>query len=457
MNPAPKSHPSRREFLANSGKALAATALAGITLPHVHAAEDNTIRLALIGCGGRGGGAVKDAFSTTGGPVKLVAMADLFEDRLTRCYDSLQKEKEFEELLDVPPERKFLGMDAYKKAMDCLRPGDVAIFATHPAFRWVHFRYAIQKGLNVFMEKPIAVDAPSARRMLALADEADKKKLKVGVGLMVRHCRARQELHQRIQQGEIGDIVLMRAYRLHGPYSGTFCGPKPADQSELHYQLRRPIGFLWLSGGLFSDYNIHQIDECSWMKNAWPVKASGIGGRHYRGNCVDQNFDTYSIEYTYPDGAKLFFESRIMEGCAKKFASFAHGTRGCAVISTSAHTPGKCRIFRGHDLDAEPVWAFPQPEVTPYKLEWQDLLDAIREDKPYNEAKRGAIASLVTAMGRFAAHTGQEVTYDEMLNHDHEFAPDLDKLTMDSPAPLQADADGKYPVPMPGKITNREY
>lgn len=450
-----KSSQSRREFLAASGKALAATALAGITLPHVHAQEDNTIQLALIGCGGRGSGAVGNAFAISGGPLKLVAMADVFQDRLARSYGSLKKT--FDLQVDVPEERKFLGLDAYKKAMDCLKPGDVAIFSTFPAFRWVHFQYAIQKGLNVFMEKPITADAPTTRKMLALADEADKKNLKVGVGLMIRHCRARQELHQRIQQGEIGDIVLMRAYRLHGPYGGSFCGPKPADQSELHYQLRRAHCFLWLSGGLFSDYNIHQIDECSWMKNAWPVKASGIGGRHYRGDKVDQNFDTYSIEYTYPDGTKLFFESRIMENCAKRFSSFAHGSRGSAIISTSSHTPGKCRVFRGHDFDAEPAWAFPQPETSPYEYEWQDLLDAIRNNKPYNEAKRGAIASLVTAMGRFAAHTGQEITYDEMLNHEHEFAPDLDKLTLDSPAPLQAGPDGKYPVPMPGIITKREY
>ncbi|MCX7887330.1 MAG: Gfo/Idh/MocA family oxidoreductase, partial [Verrucomicrobiae bacterium] len=403
----------------------------------------------------RGSGAVRDAYSTTGGRVKLVAMADIFEDRLKRSYEALQKE--LGEEMEVPEERRFLGMDAYKKAMDCLKPGDVAIFATFPAFRWVHFQYAIKKGINVFMEKPITVDGPSTRKMLALAEEADKKNLKVGVGLMVRHCRARQELHQRIQNGEIGDIILMRAYRIHPPYGGSFCGPKPPDQKELHYQLRKPHCFLWVSGGIFSDYNIHQIDECSWMKNAWPVKASAIGGRHYRGNNVDQNFDTYSVEYTYPDGTKLFFESCVMHGVKQKFCSFAHGTRGSAIISTAAHTPGKCRIFRGHNFDAEPAWAYPQPEVSPYKLEWQDLLDAIRNNQPYNEAKRGAIASLVTAMGRFAAHTGQEITYEEMLNHDHEFAPDVDKLTMDSPAPLQADADGKYPVPMPGITTKREY
>jgi predicted dehydrogenase len=455
MKPKLESSQSRREFLAVSGKALAGAALAGITLPHVHAQEDNTIRLALIGSGGRGGGAVANAFAASGGPIKLVAMADVFEDRLALRYKALKKQ--FDMQVDVPEDRKFIGMDACKKAMDCLKPGDVAIFATYPAFRWVHFAYAIQKGLNVFMEKPISVDGPSTRKMLALAEEADKKNLKVAVGLMIRHCRARQELYKRIKDGEIGDIILMRAYRMHGPVSTAFSGPKPVDVSDLHYQLRRAVSFLWVSGGLFSDFNIHQIDECSWMKDSWPVKASGIGGRHYRGEFVDQNFDTYSVEYTYADGTKLFFESRIMNDCSRLFASFAHGTRGCGTITRKSHTPGECRIHSGHDLDAKPVWAYPQPEASPYELEWQDLLDAIRNDKPYNEVKRGATASLVTAMGRFAAHTGQVVTYDEMLNQEHAFASDLDKLTMDSPAPLLADSDGKYPVPMPGITTTKEY
>jgi predicted dehydrogenase len=447
--------PSRREFLASSGKVVAGAAVAGMTVPHVHAAEDNTIRLALIGCGGRGSGAVRDAFSATGGPIKLVAMADVFQDRIAGSYQRLKKQ--FEKQVDVPEDRKFIGLDAYRRAMDCLKPGDVALFATYPAFRWVHFAYAIQKGLNVFMEKPVTVDGPSTRKLLALAEESEKKNLKVGVGLMTRHCKARQELRERIRDGQIGDIILMRTYRMHGPVSTAFSGPKPADLSELHYQLRRPVSFLWLSGGLFSDFNIHQVDECCWMKDAWPVQAHGVGGRHYRGEFVDQNFDNYSVEYTFADGTKLFFESRIMTGCHSQFSSFAHGTRGCATISKRAHTPGECRIHSGHNLNAEPVWAFPQPETSPYQLEWEDLIGAIRQDKPYNEAKRGAIASLVTSMGRMAAHTGQVITYEDMLNHEHEFAPDLEKLTMNSAAPLQAGADGKYPVPMPGVTKTREY
>jgi len=194
------------------------------------------------------------------------------------------------------------------------------------------------------------------------------------------------------------------------------------------------------------------------MKGAWPVKAQASGGRHYRGDAIDQNFDNYSVEYTYPDGTKLFYYGRNMTGCHGAFSSYAHGTKGSAVISTSGHTPGKVRTYKGHKMDkANLLWRFPQPEPNPYQLEWDDLIDAIRQDKPYNEAKRGAEASLVASMGRMAAHTGQVVTYDEMLNCEHEFAPDVDKLTMYSAAPLQAGPDGKYPVPQPGIIKQREY
>jgi predicted dehydrogenase len=320
----------------------------------------------------------------------------------------------------------------------------------------VHFIYAIEKGLNVFMEKPVTVDAPTTRRMIKLAEEADQKNLKVGVGLMIRHCKGRQALHERIQNGEIGDLMMLRAYRMHGP--GGNAGPKPADTPELLYQVARFHSFLWASGGVFSDYNIHQIDECCWMKNAWPVRAQGLGGRHYRGTSVDQNFDVYAVEYTFADGAKLFFDGRCISGCHEEFASYAHGTQGSAVISTSSHTPGKVRTYKGQNLTPDnQLWAFPQPEPNPYQLEWDDLITAIRQNTPYNEVKRGAIASLVTSMGRMAAHTGQIVTYDDMLQHDHEFAPNVDQLTMNSPAPLQAEANGKYPVPAPGLKKDREY
>ena len=194
------------------------------------------------------------------------------------------------------------------------------------------------------------------------------------------------------------------------------------------------------------------------MKDAWPVEAKGFGGRHYRGECIDQNFDTYTTEYTFADGSKMMLEGRTVEGCYPEFASFAHGTKGSAVISTSSHWPAKPRIFRGQKMDnSEVVWKFGPEKNNPYQAEWDHLMLAIREDKPYNECKRGAEASLVTSMGRLACHTGQVVTFEQMLAHDHEFAPDIDKLTLDSPAPLLAGSDGRYPVPQPGINKTREY
>ena len=453
MSESTKNATSRREFLKDTGRIAGASALVGAAMPHVYAAENNTIQVALIGCGGRGTGAAANALSVKSGPVKLVAMADVFEDRLARSHKSLSK---FADRFDVPKDRQFIGFDGYKKAMDCLKPGDVAIFATPPAFRWVHFAYAIQKGVNVFMEKPITVDGPTTRKLFKLAEESEKKNLKVGVGLMVRHCRGRQELKQRIESGEIGDIITLRAYRMSG--RSATAAPVPEGQSELLHQIRSFHAFLWASGGCFSDYYIHQIDECSWMKGAWPVKAHATGGRHYRGDSLDQNLDSYSVEYTYPDGTKLFYYGRNMTGCHNEFASYALGTKGTGIISTAAHAPGRVRTFKGHTMDkADLLWAFPQPEPSPYQMEWEDLVEAIRQDTPYNEAKRGAEASLVTSMGRMAAHTGRIVTYDEILNLDHEFAPTVNELAMNSDAPLTTGPDGKYPVPQPGIVTNREY
>ena len=302
---------SRREFLKKTGRIAAASALATSVGPRIYAAENNTIKVALIGCGGRGTGAASDALNTKSGPMKLVAMGDVFENRLNRSYKSLQNRHG--EKVNVPEDRKFIGFDAYRKAMDCLDKGDVAIFATPPAFRWVHFGYAIKKGLHVFMEKPITVDGPTTRRFLKLAEESVKKNLKVGVGLMSRHSRALEQLYQRIQDGELGEIILQRGYRMAG--RSATAGPKPDGTSELLYQVRRFHSFIWASGGMYSDYYIHIIDHLGWMKGAWPVRAQSLGGRHYRRNSVDQNFDHYAVEYTYADGSKFSFDGRAMTGC----------------------------------------------------------------------------------------------------------------------------------------------
>jgi predicted dehydrogenase len=447
---------SRRELIKTTGKIAAASAFAGMVVPQVHAGENNTIQLALIGCGGRGTGAAENALRTTG-PTRLVAMADVFPNRLNLSHTSLTNE--FRTQVDVPEARRYIGFDAYRRAMDGLREGDVVILTTPPAFRWVHFTYAIEKRLNVFMEKPISVDGPSTRRMLALGQEAARHNLKVAVGLMCRHCDARKELERRIRDGQIGDINMLRAYRMAGPTATAFSEPRPQGISELMYQIQRFHSFLWASGGAYSDFLIHNIDECCWMKGGWPVNAKASGGRHYRGNYIDQNFDTYSVEYTFGDGAKLFLEGRTMTGAHGEFASYAHGSRGSAVISISGHTPARCRISRTQNPtagNADITWRADRDEPNPYQLEWNHLMDAIRNNRAYSEVQRGAEASLITAMGRMAAHTGQVITRDQMLACTHEFAPNVDRLTLDGPSPLQA-VDGRYPVPQPGILTTREY
>lgn len=454
---------SRREFLKSTSRIAVASALASAAAPRVHAAEDNTLQVALIGCGGRGTGAAADALSVKQGPVKLVAMADIFEDRLSGSFKNLNDR--FAAQVDVPEDRKFVGFDAYKKAMDCLKPGDIAIFASPLTFRWVHFARAVEKGLHVFMEKPLTADGPTSRRLIKLAEQADAKNLKAGVGLMSRHSRALQQLHDRIQDGEIGDIVTMRAYRMTGPIGSAFSTKWPGQPSELLWQLRRFHSFIWASGGCFNDFYIHVVDHCCWMKNAWPVKAQALGGRHYRndpaGNlCVDQNFDSYSVEYTFADGAKLILDGRCVSGCANFYSSYAHGTKGSAVVSKAGDCGAPSSTYKGQSPEkASLIWEseVPADQRNPYQNEWNDLVDAIRNDKPFNEVKRGVEASLVSSLGRKAAHTGQEITFDEMLNSEDEYAPGADKFTMDSPAPVRADADGKYPIPMPGIVTKTEY
>lgn len=453
-----ESQADRRHFIKVAG---AVSALGALRAPQVfaNAGSDHVLQLALVGAGGRGTGAVADALTGAGYPMKLVAVADVFPHRLAESLDTLKQNfADKPELIDVPEDRRFIGFDAYKQAMDALRPGDVVIFASPLAFRWVHFQYAIDKGLHVFMEKPLVADGPTGKRMLELAKKADEKNLKCGVGLMVRHCRGRQELHKRIQDGEIGDIVCARAYRMHGPVGTCFTAAKPADKDELMWQIEKFHSFIWASGGLFSDFYIHQIDEVSWMKNAWPVKAQALGGRHYRGDFVDQNFDNYSVEYTFDDGSVFFFDGRTMLGCRNDMSSVVLGSKGSAIVSTSGHHPGKVRTYKSFGQDRDNMlWAYPQPEESPYQLEWKDLVKAIVHDEPYNEVPRGVEASLVTSMGRMAAHTGQEITYEQMLNCPHEMAPGVADLAQTGAAPLTPDEQGRYPVPNPGKDRRREY
>jgi predicted dehydrogenase len=231
------------------------------------------------------------------------------------------------------------------------------------------------------------------------------------------------------------------------------------------WQIRRFHSFLWASGGCFSDFYIHHIDHLCWMKNSWPVKAQGIGGRHYKTDgdgkpYVDQNFDSYSVEYIFDDGARFIMDGRCIVGAAPIYNSYIHGTEASAIASRNGDCGRPSSIYTGQNPESgKRIWQseVPEEERDPYLNEWNDLMEAIRNDKPYNEAPYGVKASLVTSMGRMACHSAQEITYDQMLNHEHEYAPGLDKLTADSPPPLRSDSEGRYPIPMPGKIKDREY
>jgi len=427
---------------------VAGSVLAGVALPRVHAAEDNTIRLALVGCGGRGSGAVGNALSSSKGPVKLIAMADVFEDRLARSYKALSGQ--FGERIDVPPERRFLGFDAYRKAIDCLGSGDVMIQATHSAFRPTHVGYAIEKGVNVFMEKSFAPDPGGTREILRIGEAAEKKNLKIGCGLMCRHSSARQALIQKIRDGALGGIQLIRAYRMD---PGARMGPFKGADNELLWQIRRPYFFLWVSSAWFIEMMIHQVDECCWIKDAWPVSAQGLGGREPNSTDCSQNLHTYAIEYTFADGTKALVNSRSMQKCHNDFATFVHGTKCAAQFSGNVHAP-TVQIYKGQRTAKNNIaWRPEREKVSPYQVEWDVLLDAIRQDRPHNEVQRAAFANLASIMGRAAVHSGKIITWDEVMASNFKFCPNVDGLTADSPAPVRADAQGRYPVPVPGTWT----
>jgi predicted dehydrogenase len=415
----------------------------------VHVSGSDEIPAALVGCGGRGGSAVIDAFDARGGRVKLTAMADVFPARIASVKRSLQER--FQDRVDVPDDRTFIGFDAYRRAIDSLPAGGIAIFATPPAFRAAHFAHAIAKGVHVFMEKPVSIDGPSTRRIIELAAQADAKRLKVAVGLMCRHCDRRRELLERLRAGEAGELIAFRGYRSHTPPHNLDLAPGPEGMSELLWQIRRFHNFLWASGGVFSDYCIHHIDEVCMMKEGWPVVADAVGGRHYKGRISDQNFDAYAVEYTFDDGVKFFYESRLMNNCRQHFGVYGQGSKGAFTISTSGHSPARPTIYTSQRMAKDAIrWTADQPEPSPYRREWDHFVAAIVADEPYNEAVRGAEASLVTAMGRFSAHVGRPVTFQEMLDCPEDLTAGVEHLTMESPAPIVADADGRYPVPNPG-------
>lgn len=356
-----------------TGVAMAtASALTAVDIPNVHASEDNTIQLALIGCGGRGRGAVVNALSVpNSGPVKLVALADLFKEKLPSSRDALHRK--FADRIDVPPDRQFAGFDAYKNAIDCLKPGDVALITGYAYCRGTHLEYAVKKGVNVFMEKSFAADPAGCQRMLSIGKAAEEKNLKIAAGLMCRHSVNRQALIEKIRTGEMGQIMLIRAYRMGGV--GKLY-PRPVKQSELEYQIRNRISFLWASAGLLSEYMIHQIDECCWLKDAWPVSAHGVGGCVPYSDGFGQNFDAYGVEYRFVDGTAALVDGRFITGCENDFVTYVHGTECAAQFSGKVHR-GTVRTYKDQRISDDITWEAPEEQYTAHQAEWNVLIDAI--------------------------------------------------------------------------------
>jgi predicted dehydrogenase len=442
------SNTTRRQFLQQSGSLAAGAAVLGSSVPAVHAGEDNTIRLALIGCGGRGRGAIGNALKTSDqGPIRLYAMADLHESRMDVSLKSLKKL--LKDQIDVSEDRKFVGFDAYKQAIDVLRPGDVALCTTRAYIRPLHVEYAVSKGINVFMEKPFAPDPMGLHRMLRAGEEAEKKGVKIAAGLQCRHSPARSALIDKINSGEMGELSYVRANRLTGR---RWMGNVGDGCNDLIEQLQFGRShLLWVGSGHMVDNLIHQIDECCWLMDAWPVSCHGMGGREVHSDDHGQNIDTYSMEFTFPNGKKAFCGFRRAHRGHSEFATFVHCTKKAGQFSGNVH---KATVHMFHDqrISKDNVAWSPTPDAhSPWDYEWINFVDSIRNDKPHNEAKRAVYADYAALMGRAAAHTNRIVTWDEVTSSQFQFCDYLDDLTYDSPAPVQADEGGYFPAPVAGE------
>ncbi|HUR44298.1 MAG TPA: Gfo/Idh/MocA family oxidoreductase [Candidatus Saccharimonadales bacterium] len=438
---------TRRTFLQSASKGLAgATLLSALPVERfaLGASPGDTIKIALIGCGGRGSGAADQALVAGGEGVKIVAMADAFKDRLDGAHRELSRKHR--DRVDVKDDNKFVGLNAYKEA---IAQADMVILATPPGFRPIHFEEAVRQGKNVFMEKPVAVDGPGVRRVLAAAAEAKKKNLKVGVGLQRHHQPNYIKTIQRLHDGAIGDIVAMRVYWDGGPV-----GPKKKRSvlakelgrtpTEMEYQIANWYMFTWLCGDHIVEQHIHNIDVANWVLKGYPTKASGVGGRAYqKGPDSGEIYDHFNVEYEYEGGVRVFSQCRQIPGFAwNPVSEHAIGTKGTCDVSSF--------IIRG----ANP-WRYKPAENEKsndgWQLEHYPLQDAIRGDKDYNEAERGAFSSLAAIMGRMSAYSGKEVTWEQALNSKLVLAPD--QFTWDAMPKVVPGPDGNYPVATPGPQT----
>ena len=431
---------SRRNFLSTTAGAAGVATVGGLARM-VHAAGSETIKVALIGCGFRGTGAATQVLSTQG-PVKLWAMADVFADRIEKSLKALregdeatyerEKHSGYAAKIDVPPERRFVGFEAYKQAIDC--GVDLVLLTTYPHFRPIHFEYAVEKGKHVFMEKPVAVDAPGIRQLLAAGEKAREKNLKVAVGLQRHHHRIYEETVKRIHDGAIGDIVLMRCY-WNSPF-GAGPGQCPPGMTEIEHQLRNPYCFCWLSGDHIVEQHVHNLDVCHWVSGKTPVSAQGMGGRQWRNGVRDGDiFDHHAVEFTYADGVKMFSQCRHIPDCWNSVTEYVLGSKGTAAVHA-----GKIDGVNGK-------WQFRGASRNPYQVEHDRLIEAILNDKPYNETRHGAMATMMAILGRMATYAGRVISWDDAMKSKIRLAPDRYAFDACSPA---MPVNGAYPCAVPG-------
>ncbi|WP_316841726.1 Gfo/Idh/MocA family oxidoreductase [Pedobacter gandavensis] len=426
----------RRDFLKTSALVAGGVMLNQFAFAGGHSSTDDTIKIALIGCGDRGTGAAFQALSTKQN-IKLVAMADAFQDRMDNSYKVLSDK--FKDKVDVPVERRFVGFDGYQKAIAL---ADVVLLVTPPGFRPTHFEEAVKQGKHVFMEKPVAVDAPGVRKVLAAAELAKKKKLNVVVGLQRRYQANYRETLKRIQDGAIGEVMSGQVYWNSG---GVWVKKRQPQQTEMEYQMRNWYYFNWLCGDHIVEQHVHNIDIANWVKNAYPVSVQGTGSRAWRtGKDYGEIYDNHAVELTYADGAVIYSQCRHFEGIANRVDETFQGTKGRTYLS--AGNNGVIWDLKGKEMFSHPT----KGNANPYQTEHDELFAAIAKgDYKFADAERGAKSCFTAIIGRYATYSGQTIKWDEALQANNSLMPD--ELSWTANPKLMPDANGLYPIPTPGK------
>lgn len=434
---------TRRSFLATSSSALigsgvvgaAASPLSAMTPLTPHNSVRDTIRVALVGCGGRGTGAVAQIFNTKGN-TRLVAVADAFEGKARGAVNNLKNHAE--EKVDVADDAVFSGIDAYKKAIDS--ECDLVVIATPPGFKPVHFDYAIASNKHVFMEKPVATDAPGVRRVLATVEKSKQQKRMVAIGLQRRHEPKYMETIQRVHDGAIGDLILSRVYWNGG---GIWYRNRKPDMTEMGFQCNNWYHFNWICGDQIVEQHIHNLDVGCWAKGAYPVKCNGMGGGEMRmggDRSKSQIFDHTFCEYTFADGTKMYSQGRHLAGGWTQVGEALHGSKG--TVSFGGRNP---------KIEGDNPWRFEGRSPGGHQQEQHDMIEALSRGEIYNEGEYGAMSTFTAILGREACYSGKEIAWDDLLKRGRDLAPGIDTYTMDSVPPVVPGKDGLYPAPVPGK------